>query len=212
MIPFVAQFGNHLVGKFNTNHIHSRPGSSEINCLIISLILQENPKVHFLVLASIKEDRHLEQVNQSLLAQLKSTAVVIVKPVEAEADEMGRFVQSKKQEGWLWHAIDHETEQVLTYVLADHQIQALVELKALPEPPGIQTFYTDGWRAYARLLDEDQHVVSRWNTQKIERKHATLRTRIKRSARKTICFSKSEWLHDVVTRLFINRYEFGRAV
>ncbi|MBM0744689.1 hypothetical protein JOY44_24305 [Phormidium sp. CLA17] len=49
-------------------------------------------------------------------------------------------------------------------------------------------------------------------TQTIERKHLTLRTRIKRLARKTICFSKSIWLHDVVIGLFINRYEFGLLV
>jgi insertion element IS1 protein InsB len=152
-------------------------------------------------------------VNQALLEQLKPTAVTMVKQVEeAEADEMWSFVQSKKQQRWLWHAIDHQTGQVLAYVLADHQDQALVKLKALLEPFGIQTFYTDGWGAYARLLDEDQHRVGKWNTQKIERKHLTLRTRIKRLARKTICFSKSEWLHDVVIGLFINRYEFGRAV
>lgn len=131
---------------------------------------------------------------------------------EAEADEMWSFVQSKKRQRWLWHAINHETGQVLAYVLADHKDQALVELKALLEPFGIQTFYTDGWGAYARLLDEDQHVVGKGNTQKIERKHLTLRTRIKRLARKTICFSKSEWLHDIVIGLVINRYEFGRAV
>jgi insertion element IS1 protein InsB len=147
------------------------------------------------------------------LEQLKPTAVTVVKHVEeAEADEMWSFVQSKKQNRWLWHAIDHQTGQVLAYVLADHKDQALVELKALLEPFGIQTFYTDGWGAYARLLDQDQHVVGKQNTQKIERKHLTLRTRIKRLARKTICFSKSEWLHDVVIGLFINRYEFGRIV
>jgi insertion element IS1 protein InsB len=160
-------------------------------------------------------------VNQALLEQLKPTAVTMLKQVEeAEADEMWSFVQSKKQQRWLWHAIDHQTGQVLAYVLADHKDQALVELKALLEPFGIQTFYTDGWGAYARLLDEDQHEVGKWNTQKIEQKHLTLRTRIKRTplaerssmARKTICFSKSEWLHDVVIGLFINRYEFGRAV
>jgi len=144
---------------------------------------------------------------------LKPTDVVIAKHVEeAEADEMWSFVQSKKQQRWLWHAIDHQTGQVLAYVLADHKDQALVKLKALLEPFGIQTFYTDGWGAYARLLDEGQHEVGKWNTQKIERKHLTLRTRIKRLARKTICFSKSEWLHDIVIGLFINRYEFGRAV
>ncbi|QQE67631.1 transposase (plasmid) [Leptolyngbya sp. BL0902] len=50
------------------------------------------------------------------------------------------------------------------------------------------------------------------NTQRIEQKHLTLRTRIKRLARKTICFSKSILMHDTVIDLFINRYEFGRAV
>ncbi|PZV04645.1 MAG: transposase, partial [Leptolyngbya sp.] len=50
------------------------------------------------------------------------------------------------------------------------------------------------------------------NTQKIERKHLTLRTRIKRLARKTICFSKSVLMHDVVIGLFINRYEFGLSI
>src|SRR5215471_17956483 len=47
---------------------------------------------------------------------------------------------------------------------------------------------------------------------KIERKHLTLRTRIKRLARKTICFSKTTQMHDVVLGLFVNRYAFGRAV
>jgi insertion element IS1 protein InsB len=51
--------------------------------------------------------------------------------------------------------------------------------------------------------------VSKYKMQKIERKHLTLRTRIKRLARKTICFSKSEEMHDLVIGLFINRYEFG---
>jgi insertion element IS1 protein InsB len=46
-------------------------------------------------------------------------------------------------------------------------------------------------------------------TYKIERKHLTLRTRIKRLTRKTICFAKSIRMHDIVIRLFVNRYEFG---
>ncbi|MFN7317404.1 MAG: IS1 family transposase, partial [Microcystis sp.] len=56
------------------------------------------------------------------------------------------------------------------------------------------------------------HVVGKRNTQKIERKHLTLRTRIKRLARKTICFSKSVILHDIVIGLFINPFEFGRVI
>jgi insertion element IS1 protein InsB len=55
-------------------------------------------------------------------------------------------------------------------------------------------------------------VPGKRNTQQIERKHLTLRTRVKRLARKTICFSKSTELHDIVIGLFVNRYEFGLSV
>lgn len=86
---------------------------------------------------------------------------------------------------------------------------AFIELKTLLEPFGITQFYTDAWGAYERHLEAALHTVGKANTQAIERKHLTLRTRIKRLARKTICFSKSVWLHDAVIGLFINRYEFG---
>jgi len=40
----------------------------------------------------------------------------------------------------------------------------------------------------------------------------TLRTRIKRLARKTICSSRSTEMHDIVIGLCVNRYEFGLSV
>ena len=132
--------------------------------------------------------------------------------VEAELDEMWSFVQSKQQQRWLWHAVDHNTGEVLAYVLSDHKDSACLELKALLAPFGITQFYTDGWGAYERHLEPVFHAVGKVNTQTIERKHLTLRTRIKRLARKTICFSKSPWLHDVVIGLFINHYEFGLPI
>jgi len=129
--------------------------------------------------------------------------------VEVEVDEMWSYVGSKQQQRWLWHAIDHDTGEVLAYVLSNHQDSAFLQLKALLEPFGVRQFYTDDWGAYQRHIDPAFHTVGKRNTQQIERKHLTLRTRIKRLARKTICFSKSIWLHDVVIGLFINRYEFG---
>jgi len=39
-----------------------------------------------------------------------------------------------------------------------------------------------------------------------------LRTRIKRLVRRTICFSKTTTMHDLVLGLFINRYEFGVVI
>ena len=41
--------------------------------------------------------------------------------METELDEMWSFVKSKKEERWLWHAIDHEKGEVLAYVLSGHK-------------------------------------------------------------------------------------------
>jgi insertion element IS1 protein InsB len=82
----------------------------------------------------------------------------------------------------------------------------------LLEPLGIRRFYTDGWGAYQRHLDPQHPVVGKRRTQQLERKHLTLRTRIKRIVRKTICFSQSIQMHETVIGLFINRFEFGLAV
>ena len=128
--------------------------------------------------------------------EIDSEPEMVVQVEEAEMDEMWSFVQSKKQQRWLWSAIDHCTGKMLAYVLAPHEDAALVKLKQLLHPFGLTHFYTDGWGAYLRWLDQQHHTVGKANTQKIERKHLTLRTRIKRLARKTICFSKSTLLHD----------------
>ena len=155
-------------------------------------------------------------MNEARLLELEPTQTVVRlcqwEEIEAELDEMWSFVGSKQHQRWLWHAIDHKTGEVLAYVLAEHKDTAFLELKALLEPFGITQFYTDGWGAYERHLEPVFHTVGKANTQTIERKHLTLRTRIKRLARKTICFSKSEWLHDVVIGLFINRFEFGLSI
>jgi insertion element IS1 protein InsB len=135
--------------------------------------------------------------------------VVIRRADEAEVDEMWSFVKRKKEPRWLWHAIDHRSGKVLAYVFGRRQDEVFLKLKALLEPFGITRYYTDHWGAYARHLDAEEHQPGKRNTQQIERKHLTLRTRIKRLTRKTICFSKSIQMHDIVIGLFVNRYEFG---
>ena len=90
--------------------------------------------------------------------------------------------------------------------------QVFLQLKKLLEPFGIKRYCTDGWGAYGRHLPLESHEIGKRKTQRIERKHLNLRTRIKRLTRKTICFSKTEEMHDLVIGLFINRYEFGLKI
>ena len=107
----------------------------------------------------------------------------------AELDEMWRFVQAKAHPRWLWHAIDHHTGQVLAYVCGRRKDSVFLRLQELLEPFGITKYSTDGWGAYERHLDAEQHHVGKENTQKIESKHINLRTRIKRLMRR-----RSYWI------------------
>ena len=95
--------------------------------------------------------------------------MVIQLAEEAEADEMWSFVQRKKNQRWLWHAIDHQSGKVLAYVLGRRQDAAFLKLKVLLEPFGIMKYYTDYWGAYTRHIDPDKHQPGKRNTQKIER-------------------------------------------
>ena len=150
-------------------------------------------------------------MNEAILGNLvpQDVNVVIQQVNEAEMDEMWSFVGDKGHQRWLWHAIDHHSGAILAYVLGTHTDTVFVKLKQLLAPFGMTRFYTDDWGTYQRNLLPQHHTTGKENTQKIERKHLTLRTRIKRLARKTICFSKSIRMHDIVIGLFVNRYEFG---
>ena len=98
------------------------------------------------------------------------------------------------------------------YVFGRRKDKVFSQLQELLKPFGIKRYCTDGWGAYERHLPVELHEVGKQKTQTIERKHLNLRTRIKRLVRKTICFSKTELMHDLVIGLFINRYEFGLLI
>ena len=153
-------------------------------------------------------------MNESFLTQHppENMDVHFHKVESSEIDEMRSFAQNEKRQRWLWHAIDHKSGKALAYVFGKRKDVVLKKLKALLISFNIQHFSTDDRGAYFRHLDSKNHTISKKYTRKIERKHLTLRTRIKRLGRKTICFSKSMVMHDAVIGLFINRFEFGLNV
>ena len=167
------------------------------------------------VLSALKKKATLlTSVHMALLRTLNPAQIVVdmEQAGEAEIDEMWSFVGSKGNPRWLWQAIDHHTGAVLAYVFGRRKDEVFLRLKALLEPFGLTRFYTDHWGAYTRHLDPDVHSPGKRNTQKIARKHLTLQARIKRLVRKTIGFSKTIQMHDIVLGLFVNRYAFGLLV
>jgi insertion element IS1 protein InsB len=161
-------------------------------------------------------------VNHGVLASLnpehveveiwRADELEVRRGLSSELDEMWSYVCKKTNPRWLWHAIDHHTGKVLAYVFGRRKDTVFLRLQQLLAPFGITKFYTDGWGAYERHLEAEKHQVGKEHTQKIESKHINLRTRIKRLVRRTICFSKTEQMHDLVIGLFINRYEFGLSL
>jgi insertion element IS1 protein InsB len=109
-------------------------------------------------------------------------------------------------------AIDPHTGKVLAYGFGRHKDEVFLRLQNLLEPFGIMKFDTDSWGAYEHHVDPEQHRVGKDKTQKIKSKHINLRRRIKRWVRRTICFSKTERMLDLVVGRFINRYEVGRLL
>jgi insertion element IS1 protein InsB len=118
----------------------------------------------------------------------------------------------KRGRGWLGHALDHHTGRVLAYVVGTRKEAMFPKRHALLAPFGISRYYTDKADVYQRHLPPEQHTIGKLLMQKIERKHLTLRTRLKRLARKTLCFSRSCLMHDLLIGLYMNRVEFGCAI
>jgi len=126
-------------------------------------------------------------VNQAVLKHLQPEQVEVAicradereqrRGLTSELDEMWSYVGKKANPRWLWHAIDHHSGRVLAYVFGQCQDIVFLQLQALLQPFGITRFYTDGWGAYERHIDPEQHYVGKEHTQKIESKHINLRTR-----------------------------------
>ena len=126
----------------------------------------------------------------------------------AEMDEFWSFVKNKSNQRWTWYAID----KVSGIILAWHNGkrgdtdcgQLLGYLKNIP----IDLYFSDEWGAYVRNLPASRHYIGKDQTWKIERKNLNFRIHLKRLNRKTICYSKSEKVHDNVIGMYIERYYF----
>ena len=127
-----------------------------------------------------------------------------------KADEMWSYVGKKKVQNWLWWVEDSFNGQIVAFTFGRRTNATFRRLKKMLVNAGVRVglWVTDRWVAYQNCLEEEERVENKAELQSLERKHLTLRTRIKRLARKTICFSKSQTMHQTIIGLFINYYFF----
>ena len=67
---------------------------------------------------------------------------------------------------------------------------------------------SDDRGSYARDVPEEKHLTGKIFTQRIERNNLPLRPRIRRPARKTICFPRSVEIHEKIIGSFIEKHMF----
>lgn len=70
----------------------------------------------------------------------------------------------------------------------------------------VDWYCTDNWKAFAKVLPYDRHLIGKKFTKAIEGVNTNLRTRNRRMMRKTTCFSKSETNHLYAMRLSITYF------
>ena len=128
--------------------------------------------------------------------------------ISAEADEQWSYVYKKKNRRWLWYIIEKKTRKVIAFIFGPRTDEVYQKLINLLPKKLIDVLYTDNWGSYSKIKFAPIHVIGKINTKRIERKNLDLRTRVKRLNRKTICFSKSEIIHDAVIGSFIVNHMF----
>jgi insertion element IS1 protein InsB len=127
-----------------------------------------------------------------------------------EIDEMWSYVGKKGNRVWLWSALCRRTRQIVAFVVGDRSEATCQRLwEALPEGYRSCVSYSDGWSAYEAVFPVATHrCVAKGSGElsHLERWHNTVRQRLSRYVRKTLSFSKSLEMHELVTRWFIVEY------
>jgi insertion element IS1 protein InsB len=129
-----------------------------------------------------------------------------------EADELFTFVQVKVQPIRLWLVLCRRTRQILSFFLGDGSMDSCKRLwRKLPYEYLRCHSFSDFWRAYHCVPTATHQLVGKdtGETAHIERLNNTLRQRLSRLVRKTLSFSKKEYMLNLHVRLFAGHYNLS---
>jgi insertion element IS1 protein InsB len=141
---------------------------------------------------------------------------VVLRQLEAEADEMWSVVAKMANRQWLWIAMDAKTRQVMAFHVGDRRRESGEQLWA--KIPAVYqqraTFYTDVYEVYKGVIPPAQHKAitkPARKTNHVERFNNTLRQRVSRLVRDTLSFSKKLANHIGAIKFFICHDNLAKA-
>jgi insertion element IS1 protein InsB len=141
---------------------------------------------------------------------------VVIRRLEAEADELWSFVGKQANKPWLWLAMDAKTRQVIAFHVGDRSRETAKELWAkMPLVYREQArCHTDQYEAYPGVMPPAQHKAMTKKARKtnhVERLNNTLRQRVSRLVRETLSFAKKLANHIGAIKYFICHYNLTKA-
>lgn len=130
-----------------------------------------------------------------------------------EADEMWSFVSQKANKRWIWTVMCRRTRQIVACVIGNRSEETCWTLwEQIPYAYRSCQSFSDFWEAYQNVFPEETHECvgkESGQTNHMERWYNNLRQSNARFVRKTLSFSKSDFMHLIVTRIFIVRYNLS---
>ena len=127
-----------------------------------------------------------------------------------ELDELWSYVFKKSNKRWVWSALCRRTRQVVAYFIGDRSQRSCQQLyERIPDDYKQCCSYSDLWAAYQKVFSTGKHQSvgkESGQTAHVERWNNTLRQRLARFVRKTLSFSKSEFVHEWVLQLYLHYY------
>ncbi len=146
----------------------------------------------------------------SQLPPLESTLLPFADEDVLELDEMWSFVLRRHDKRWIWLALCRRTRQIVAFAVgARDEATCRVLWQRVPPAYRRSLLYSDLWEAYQKVLPPQQHQAvdkQSGQTSHIERCNNTLRQRLGRLVRKSLSFSKCDFMHEACLRLFIHEY------
>ena len=137
-----------------------------------------------------------------------SPSDVVIRQLEAKADEMWSVVGKRANKQWLWIAMDAKTRQVIAFHVGDRSRKSGEQLwgkiPAVYQQHAI--FYTDCYEVYNGVIPPAQHKAMTKKARKTnhtERFNNTLRQRLSHLVRETLSLSKKLANHIGAIKYFI---------
>jgi IS1 family transposase len=124
-----------------------------------------------------------------------------------QLDEMWSFVGKKQNKKWVWIAYEPVNRLVVAFHIGGRGLASAKQFWC-KVPPRLREskFETDEWKAYKKIVPENNHRVGKDFTYYIEGFNALVRSRVARLVRKSLSFSKKLDNHCLAIKWFFRKF------